>query len=208
MAALSWRVFLIVDAYLITAIPFVALSAGRASMFVVQPRAMQDMTDCDREGEGGGARLRTMSACGVGFAVALRDRNPLVYGASRADPRCACRLILLRRSASVSSARQLPGEGTDPRWSKPWPDDAIRRTSTAIWPGRLLQWCSNEMLEAIAEASARTGRRIHVIVSETRYQRDWADRGYPEGMIRYLDNIGLLSATPADAGALHPRTAG
>ena len=28
---------------------------------------------------------------------------------------------------------------------------------------------------------------------ETRYQRDWADDAYPQGIVRYLDDIGLLS---------------
>jgi cytosine/adenosine deaminase-related metal-dependent hydrolase len=49
------------------------------------------------------------------------------------------------------------------------------------------------MLRAVAEASARTGRRIHMHCLETRYQRDWADKEYKSGMIRYLDEIGFLS---------------
>ena len=49
------------------------------------------------------------------------------------------------------------------------------------------------LLRAVAEASARTGRRIHMHCLETRYQRDWADREIPDGIIRYLDSIGFLS---------------
>jgi cytosine/adenosine deaminase-related metal-dependent hydrolase len=56
-----------------------------------------------------------------------------------------------------------------------------------------VQWCTPELLEAIAEASARTGRRIHMHFLETRYQRDWADKTFPAGIIHYLDEIGLLS---------------
>ena len=56
-----------------------------------------------------------------------------------------------------------------------------------------VQWCTTELLEAIAEASARTGRRVHMHLLETRYQRAWADAAYPQGIVRYLDDIGLLS---------------
>jgi cytosine/adenosine deaminase-related metal-dependent hydrolase len=49
------------------------------------------------------------------------------------------------------------------------------------------------LLRAVADASARTGRRVHMHCLETRYQRDWADLEFPDGMIRYLDAIGLLS---------------
>ena len=56
-----------------------------------------------------------------------------------------------------------------------------------------VQWCSDALLEAIAEASARTGRRVHMHLLETRYQRAFADANYPDGMVKHLDAIGLLS---------------
>ncbi len=34
-----------------------------------------------------------------------------------------------------------------------------------------VQWCSRPLLEAIAESSARTGRRVHMHLLETIYQR-------------------------------------
>jgi cytosine/adenosine deaminase-related metal-dependent hydrolase len=49
------------------------------------------------------------------------------------------------------------------------------------------------LLEAIAEASERTGQRVHMHFLETRYQREWADRHAPQGAARYLKEIGLLS---------------
>ena len=55
-----------------------------------------------------------------------------------------------------------------------------------------VQWCSDALLRAVAEASAATARRIHMHCLETRYQRDWADANFANGMIRYLDEIGLL----------------
>ncbi len=56
-----------------------------------------------------------------------------------------------------------------------------------------VQWCSDELLEAIAEGSRRSGRRVHMHLLETRYQRQWADAAYPGGMVKRLDEIGLLS---------------
>ena len=56
-----------------------------------------------------------------------------------------------------------------------------------------VQWCTDEMLRRIGEASARSGRRVHMHLLETRYQRNWADRTYPQGIVRYLDEIGLVN---------------
>ena len=55
------------------------------------------------------------------------------------------------------------------------------------------QWCSDKLLERIAQASAATGRRVHMHLFETQRQRQWADASYPEGLVRRLDEIGLLS---------------
>ena len=56
-----------------------------------------------------------------------------------------------------------------------------------------VQWCTHELLEAIARASERTGRRIHMHLLETRTQRAWLDANYPGGILKFLDSIGLLS---------------
>ncbi len=55
------------------------------------------------------------------------------------------------------------------------------------------QWCSAELLAGVAEASARTGRRVHMHLCETRYQREWADAELPSGLLPYLDGLGLLN---------------
>jgi cytosine/adenosine deaminase-related metal-dependent hydrolase len=55
------------------------------------------------------------------------------------------------------------------------------------------QWCSDAFWEAIAEASALTGRRITTHLYETKYQREWVDRTYPQGLIKRWKEIGLLS---------------
>jgi cytosine/adenosine deaminase-related metal-dependent hydrolase len=56
-----------------------------------------------------------------------------------------------------------------------------------------VQWCTHELLEAIARASERTGRRIHMHLLETSTQRAWLDANYPGGIVRFLDGIGFLS---------------
>jgi cytosine/adenosine deaminase-related metal-dependent hydrolase len=68
-----------------------------------------------------------------------------------------------------------------------------------------VQWCSYDMLRRIAEASARTGRRVHMHLLETRYQRHWADRTYPQGIVRYLDDIGLVNERVSFAHCIHLR---
>lgn len=55
------------------------------------------------------------------------------------------------------------------------------------------QWLDDETLAEIAQASADTGRRIHMHLMETPRQYAWAQKAYPEGLLRHLDAIGLLS---------------
>lgn len=55
------------------------------------------------------------------------------------------------------------------------------------------QWCSDRLLELIAEGSNRSGRRVHMHLLESQWQREWADAAYPDGLVRHLDVVGLLS---------------
>ena len=68
-----------------------------------------------------------------------------------------------------------------------------------------VQWCSKPLLEAVAENSARTGRHVHMHLLETVYQRAWADRNYPQGIVRYLSDIGFLSERLTLAHCIHAR---
>ncbi|MEX0407497.1 amidohydrolase family protein [Aquibium sp. LZ166] len=67
------------------------------------------------------------------------------------------------------------------------------------------QWASNALLEAIAEASALTGRRVHMHLLESPRQRTWLDRRFPQGIVRYLDEIGFLSPRLAVAHGVQLR---
>ncbi|WP_114376295.1 amidohydrolase family protein [Elioraea thermophila] len=128
----------------------------------------------------------------IGFAVAMRDRNPLVYGdhgpllaaLSPAD-RAAIEARLVRPPVPPAEWIALVDAVAD-RIA----DDMVSVQYGPAGP----QWCSDALLAAIAEASARTGRRIHMHLLETRYQRDWADRTYPGpgGIVAHLERLGLL----------------
>ncbi len=67
------------------------------------------------------------------------------------------------------------------------------------------QWASNSLLEAIAEASALSGRRIHMHLLESPRQRSWLDRRFPQGILTYLDEIGFLSPRLAVAHGVQLR---
>jgi cytosine/adenosine deaminase-related metal-dependent hydrolase len=69
-----------------------------------------------------------------------------------------------------------------------------------------VQWCSDALLTAIAEASQRSGRRIHMHLLETRYQRAWADAAHPAGIVKHLDALGLLSPRLTLAHCVWART--
>ena len=67
------------------------------------------------------------------------------------------------------------------------------------------QWCSDALLEAIAEGSAANNRRIHMHLLESPRQRAWLDRRFPQGIVRYLDEIGFLSPRLAVAHGVQLR---
>jgi cytosine/adenosine deaminase-related metal-dependent hydrolase len=52
---------------------------------------------------------------------------------------------------------------------------------------------TDRTMERIADGSAKSGRRIHMHLFETRRQRDWADRTYPSGPVKRMDETGFLS---------------
>jgi cytosine/adenosine deaminase-related metal-dependent hydrolase len=119
----------------------------------------------------------------------MRDRNPLVYGDESG--------ILSELPADLAAA--LRDRARAPTANEQVA--AVRRVAAAcasdifdvqygpVGP----QWCSDELLAAVAEASALDGRRVHMHLLETRAQREWADTAYPGGVVRHLDAIGLLS---------------
>ena len=130
----------------------------------------------------------------VAYAVALRDVNVMAAGANDTvlgfcEPDLQA---LFGERIEAGARRMLP----------PKEQIAFTRALAAEIDGSLIQvqygpygleWCSAELIELIAQASAEDGRRVHMHFLETPYQRTWADRKYPQGVVRWLDDVGLLS---------------
>jgi 5-methylthioadenosine/S-adenosylhomocysteine deaminase len=124
----------------------------------------------------------------VAFAVPLRDRNYIAYGDSA--PIAAALGTEDFKALTDLMVREPPAD------QLAWVDTiaALEHPLFHVQYGPLApQWCSDPLLAKIAEASARTGRRVHMHLFETLRQREWADAHYPGGLIRHLDAIGLLS---------------
>ncbi|HTV37953.1 MAG TPA: amidohydrolase family protein [Xanthobacteraceae bacterium] len=159
---------------------------GAVMMHLTKPQGLTDLPTEAAEI----ARAAHDVGIRVGFAVSVRDRNPLIYGPSEQVlaelPAQARRQIesLLRTPLQPKEYVELVDEVAAAAGSP---------TFDVQYGPNGVQWCSDALLRAIAEASQRTGRRIHMHLLETRYQRTWADAIHPAGIVKYLDSLGLLS---------------
>lgn len=148
--------------------------------------------NADRLVEEAGAVARAAADCGtrLGLSCPLLDDSPFVYG----GPERLAGVLDAEEYARVSSL--VPAYS-----SIELQLDAVAAIADAH-AGPLLdvqygpigpQWCSDRLLERIAEESMRTGRRIHMHLLESPRQRAWLDKRFPEGVVRHLDRIGFLS---------------
>ncbi len=179
-----------VDPYLAAVMNFANGALGGAGTIMVHYTRAQGFTDLPEEAAEIARAARDVGVR-AGFAVSMKDRNPLVYGPSEPilaalspQTRAEIEQRLLRPPLSPSEYLALA--------------DAVALAAdgphlNVQYGPNGVQWCSKQLLEAIAEASLRTGRRIHMHLLETRYQRQWADKEFPDGILRFLDNIGFLS---------------
>jgi cytosine/adenosine deaminase-related metal-dependent hydrolase len=121
----------------------------------------------------------------------MRDRNPLVYGASEPV------LAALPASARAQVAKLFAREPLEPKAFVALVDEVAAAAAGPMFDVQFgpngVQWCSDALLGAISESSQHTGRRIHMHLLETRYQRAWADAIHPDGVLKHLDAVGLLS---------------
>lgn len=160
----------------------------------------------DRLVDEAGAVMRAASDVGIrlGLSCPLLDHDAWAYDGGP---------LRLRSFLSASDWDALAG--TIPRYAPIQTQlDAVEAVAAAntnplidvqygpIGP----QWCSNALLEAIAEASAQHDRRIHMHLLESPRQRTWLDRRFPEGVVTYLDKIGFLSPRLAVAHGVQLRT--
>jgi cytosine/adenosine deaminase-related metal-dependent hydrolase len=179
-----------VDPYLAAAMTFGNSALGGTGTVMVHYTRAQGLTDLPTEATEVARAARDVGVR-VGFAVSMKDRNPLVYGGSEKL------LAALPPEARSEIERRFMRKPLSPRDYIALVDDVA---AAADGPGfnvqygpNGVQWCSDELLQAVAQASHRTGRRVHMHLLETKYQRQWADAAYPGGMVRMLDEIGLLS---------------
>lgn len=190
------------DAYEATAATLARSALGGAGTVMVHHTRPHGLTDLPTEAAEMARAARDVGVR-VGFAVALSDRNPVAYDNS---------------DAVLAALPEFARERLAPRFARtPQPPDVQIALVDAVasaadspmfnvqYGPTAVPWCSPALLLAVAEASARTGRRVHMHCLETRYQRDWADAHYAKGMIRYLDEIGLLSPRLTLAHCTHAR---
>jgi 5-methylthioadenosine/S-adenosylhomocysteine deaminase len=179
-----------IDPYLAGAVSLARSALGGAGVVMVHYTRVQGFTDLPTEAKEVARAARDVGLR-VGFAVALRDRNPLVYGPSEPI------LAVLPAPAREEIARRVMRAPLAVAEMIALVDAVAAAAGSATFDVQYgpnaVQWCTTELLEAVAEASERTGRRVHMHLLETRYQRAWADKEFPDGIVRYLDHIGLMS---------------
>jgi cytosine/adenosine deaminase-related metal-dependent hydrolase len=54
------------------------------------------------------------------------------------------------------------------------------------------QWVTERALAVLNESALAEGRRLHMHLLESPAQRAWADEVYPEGLLAWLDQLGVL----------------
>jgi cytosine/adenosine deaminase-related metal-dependent hydrolase len=179
-----------VDPYLNSLVSCAHSALGGAGTVMMHYTRAQGLTDLPTEAAEV-ARAAKDVGIRVGFAVSMKDRNPLVYGPSEpilaalpADARAEIEKRLLKPPLKplefIALVEAVSAAAHSPTFDVQFGPNGV-------------QWCSNALLEAIADASKRTGRHIHMHLLETRYQREWLDKNYPDGVVKYLDSIGFLS---------------
>ena len=127
----------------------------------------------------------------VGFVVPLRDRHRLGYGDDDA-------ILAHMDTADIEAIKA--------RWLGPIaPIDSqlnaveaiAERCSSPFFTVQYgpvgMEWCSDTLLAEVAKRAEASQRRVHMHMLESRYQRAWADRTYPEGPVARLAKLGLLS---------------
>jgi cytosine/adenosine deaminase-related metal-dependent hydrolase len=194
----SWLPFLGVvpgmDPYLCAATSFArSVRNGVAHLMVHYTRVQGGMPYVDEASAV--ARAARDVGVRIGFAVAMRDRNGIAY----CDD--ATVLTALRPGIRDAVAKRLAVQPVAPALQLALVDEVATMVEEGGWGDHVtvqygptaVQWCSTPLLEAIARASADTGRPVHMHLLETQYQRQWADRVHPGGIVKFLDSIGLLT---------------
>ena len=148
----------------------------------------------------GVARAAAEVGIRVAFSCPVRDRNPWVYGDQRDllphlndDDRAAMEAALAEAAPAHRQVEQVEDIAAAHE------SELFQVQYGPVGP----QWCRDETLARIAEASALHGRRVHMHLLESPRQRQWLDATYRQGIVRFLDEIGLLSPRLTVAHGVH-----
>ncbi|MDO9413916.1 MAG: amidohydrolase family protein [Pseudolabrys sp.] len=191
-----------VDPYLASAVSFGRTARGGVGSVMAHYTRVQGLTDFPTE-----AKAVAKAARDVGIRMALavhcRDMNPLVYDAhdalladlSPAACECVTRRFLRNPVPAAEQVAMVEAVAAE-----------IEGNGVTVQYGPAgVQWCTDTMLRLIGESSARTNRRVHMHLLETKYQRNWADRNFPQGIVKYLDEIGLVNERVSFAHCIYLR---
>jgi 5-methylthioadenosine/S-adenosylhomocysteine deaminase len=178
-----------VDPYLNAVVGFGRLArAGVGTIVYVHSSIIADRLPADAENA---ARAADTVGIRLAFVVPLRDCRTLGYGDDE-------QLLAQHPAADREIIRQ--------KWLYQFPSpreymmlvrEIARRIesptiSVQLGPNSPLA-CTDALLEAAAAESADGNRRVHTHLLETATQRRWSDGHFPEGLIKHLDDLGLLS---------------
>jgi cytosine/adenosine deaminase-related metal-dependent hydrolase len=179
-----------VDPYLAAAVALGNSALGGAGIVMMHYTRAQGFTDLPTEVTEVARAARDVGVR-VGFAVSMKDRNPIGYGPPEplldALPKDAREEIVSRFVRPPLAPKDHIKLVEDVAAAADGPTFNVQYGPNGV------QWCSDALLEAIAEASSLSGRRIHMHLFETRYQRGYLDQLYDGDAVKFLDSIGLLS---------------
>lgn len=190
----SWLMYLGlipgIDAYVAAASALARSALRGAGRVMIHYTRQQGLVDPLSEAQQVAQAARDVGVQ-VGFAVAMRDRNNIAY-ADDATVLAALPAELRTRIGARFGRPALPA--TEQLAQVEAIAAACHGPGFNVQYGPTgVQWCSDALLHAIADASAQHNRQVHMHMLETRYQREWADQHFPQGIVRYLQDIGLLS---------------
>jgi cytosine/adenosine deaminase-related metal-dependent hydrolase len=183
------RVEPLADPYLMAAVAFARMAKSGVST-VVHAHNPQDMNNL-REEAAAVSRAAADVGIRVAFVVPIADANPLVYGPTAP----------LQTAHTAGDWKVISTWTDDPLNGREQVAQALSIAEQFETPSFSVQlgpvgpqWCTEQTLRLIAETSAETGRRVHTHLLETQIQREWSDATYSRGLVRHLDDIGLLSS--------------
>ena len=179
-----------VDPWLSSVVSFARSARGGTGAIMAHYTRVQGLTDFPAEAKAVAQAARDVGAAGRARGSRSRPQSDRLRSARQAlkqlsPAACACvtRRFLhapLPVSEQIAMVEAVAAE-------------VVGNGVTVEYGPAGVQWCTDKMLEGIADASARAGRRVHMHLLETRYQRAWADQTYPDGIVRHLDRIGLVN---------------